>query len=153
MDKPNQKIVDRFFAAYAKRDFAALREVVSENVVWHFMGRHPYAGVKRGIDGLVAFFDAMGAIMAESKPTIEKPIVSENADYLIESVHTKTNRADGINMDHNACVLWRFENGKIAEGRHFFADPAEVDRYFTAIAAKMKPADLESPVLADESLK
>ena len=133
---PNQQIVNRFFEAYGKHDLQALREVVSENVVWHFLGRHPYAGVKHGIDELVAFFDSMAAIMAGSKPTIEKPIVSENADYLIEAVHTKTNRTDGINVDHNACVLWRFENGKIVEGRHFFADPAAVDGYFTAMAEK-----------------
>jgi ketosteroid isomerase-like protein len=136
MDNPKQQIVNRFFEAYGKRDSAALREVVSENVVWHFLGRHPFAGVKKGIDELVAFFDAMGAIMADSRPTIEKPIVCENADYLIECVHTKTDRADGINVDHNACVLWRFENGKIVEGRHFFADPEAVDRYFTAVAEK-----------------
>ncbi len=140
MTQSKQKIVNRFFECYSKRDMEGLREVVSENVTWYFLGRHPYAGVKHGIDGLVAFFDSIGAIMAESKPTIEKPIVSENADYLIEAVHTKTNRADGINVDHNACVLWRFESGKIIEGRHFFADPEEVDRYFTAVAAKMKPA-------------
>ncbi|MEO6095178.1 MAG: nuclear transport factor 2 family protein [Fibrobacteria bacterium] len=137
MAQTKKQIVDRFFECYSKHDRAGLGEVMAENVVWHFLGRHPYAGVKRGIDGVVAFFDSMAAIMADSKPTIEKPIVSENADYLIESVHTKTNRTDGINVDHNACVLWRFENGKIVEGRHFFADPEAVDRYFTAMAEKM----------------
>ena len=89
MNQPKQKIVDRFFECYGKRDFIGLREVVAENVTWHFLGRHPYAGVKHGIDGLVSFFDAMGAIMADSKPTVEKPIVSENADYRIECVRTK----------------------------------------------------------------
>lgn len=49
--------------------------------------RNRFARPRKGRhDELVAFFDAMAAIMAGSKPIIEKPIVSENADYLIEAV-------------------------------------------------------------------
>ena len=134
MAQPNQQKIDAFFTAYAKRDLAGIRQVMAEDVTWYFIGRHPYAGVKRGIDGVVAFFDSMGAIMGKSKPEVEKPIVAENADHVIECVHTRTHREDGKNIDHFACVLWTFRDGKIAEGRHFFADPPAVDAYFTAVA-------------------
>jgi len=138
MEQPNQKIVDRFFEAYGKRDKEGVREVMSENVKWYFLGRHPYAGIKNGVKEVVAFFDMMASIMGDSKPTIEKPIVCENENHLIECVHTKSNRKDGINIDHYASVLWTFENGKIIEGRHFFADPETVDKYFSAVAAAEK---------------
>jgi len=36
-------------------------------------------------------------------------------------------------------VLWTFENGKIVEGKHFFADMAGVDRYFTAASKAKAP--------------
>ena len=75
----------------------------------------------------------MGGIMSKSKPTIEKLIVAEKDNYLIECQHIKTNREDGINIDHYASVLWTIENGRIIMGRHFFADPESVDWYFNAV--------------------
>lgn len=138
MSDRNQKIVDKYFEAYGKHDMEAIREVMAENVKWYFMGRHPYAGVKNGIEEVVSFFDTMAKHMKDAKPAIEKPIVCENENHLIESVHTTANRKDGISLDHNACVLWTFEDGKIIEGRHFFADPEAVDKYFTAVAAADK---------------
>jgi ketosteroid isomerase-like protein len=134
MAQPNQHKIDRFFAAYAKRDMAGIRQVMSAEAVWYFIGRHPLAGVKRGIGEILAFFDAMGAIIGKSNPEIQKQIVAENDAYVIECVHTKTNNPAGNNLDHYAAVLWTFKDGKIQEGRHFFADPPAVDAYFTAVA-------------------
>ena len=138
MGNSNQKIVDAFFEANGKHDIDKIKEVMDDSVVWYFMGRHPFAGIKRGVSEVVAFFDSMAKLMGESKPTVEKPIVSENDNYLIECVHTKTNRQDGINVDHHACVLWTFDQGKIIEGRHFFSDPEALDRYLNAAAKAQK---------------
>ena len=134
MSSSNQNIVDKYFEAYAKHDFNGIKQVMSENVTWYFLGQHPLAGVKKGIDEVVAFYDKVGEIMAKSNPKIDKLIVAENDNYLIECIHSKTNRGDGNNIDHYACALWTFEDGKIIEGRHFFSDPQAVDKYFTALA-------------------
>ena len=108
---------------------------MAPNVVWYFMGRHKLAGTKNGIDEVIKFFDTMGGIMAKSKPAIEKLIVAEKGNYLIECQHISTNREDGINIEHHVSVLWTIENGKILSGRHFFSDPESVDRYFNAVPA------------------
>jgi len=134
MENPNQKIVDKYFEAYGKHDMKGIRQVMSENVKWYFLGNHPLAGVKNGVDEVVVFFDTMGGIMAKSNPKIEKLIVSENENHFIECIHSRTNGPDGFNLDHYACVLWTLANEKIIEGRHFFADPQAVDRYFSAVA-------------------
>jgi ketosteroid isomerase-like protein len=134
MLKSNQKIVDKYFEAYMKHDLQAIKEVMHENVKWYFIGRHPFAGVKNGINEVVSFFDTMGKMMGSSKPTIEKLIVGENENYFIECSHIKTNRPDGINVDHHATVLWTIRDGKIIEGRHFFADPVALDQYFTSVS-------------------
>ena len=60
MADTNQQIIDQFFAAYSKHDFHAIRQVMHEDVIWVFMGQHPLAGVKTGIEDVVAFFDNMG---------------------------------------------------------------------------------------------
>lgn len=133
MSNSNQKIVDAFFTSYGKHDIAGIRQVVAENAVWYFIGRHPLAGIKNGVQEIVAFFDAMGKIMGSSNPTIEKLIVGENADYFFECSHIKTNRPDGINIEHHVSVLWTIKDGKIVEGRHFFADPVAIDEYFNDV--------------------
>lgn len=130
----NQEIVDKFFEAYSQRDFRGLLEVMAEDVRWSFLGKHKLAGVKNGLDEVVSFFDIMGGIMSKSNPTVKKLLVCSNNNYLVECQHIKTNRDNGINIDHHVCVLWEFENGKIISGRHFFADPESVDGYFNQVA-------------------
>ena len=130
----NQQIIDKYFEAYGKHDMEGIAQVMSENVVWYFPGSHPLAGTKKGIKEVVEFYDKVGKIMKESKPQIEKLIVAEQGNRLIECIHSKTNRADNNNLEHYACVLWTIENGKIIEGRHFFANQDAVDKYFSALA-------------------
>jgi ketosteroid isomerase-like protein/uncharacterized protein YndB with AHSA1/START domain len=133
MVKTNQKLVDAFFECYIKKDKEGMKQVMDENVTWSFLGQHKLAGIKNGIDEVIAFFDNMGSIMTESKTRVEKLIVASNDNYLIECQHLKTNREDGINIEHDVSVLWEFENGKIISGIHFFADPKAVDDYFNAV--------------------
>jgi len=128
-----KEIVDKFFEYYMKHDMEKLKEVASEDVVWYFLGKHKLAGVKKGLEELVIFFDTMGSIMKESNPTVEKLIVAENENYFIECQRITTHRDDGINIDHHATVLWTIENGKIVSGRHFFADQEAVDHYFNLV--------------------
>lgn len=134
MKNTNEAIVDNFFEAYSKHDFDAIRKVMSEDVIWVFMGQHPLAGVKNGIEDVVAFFDNMSAIMSASKVKTEKLVAGSNDLFLIECQHITTHREDGNNVDHHVCVLWTFENNKIAAGRHFFADPKTADHFFAAVA-------------------
>ena len=135
MEATKQKLINRFFEAYFKRDFDGIKKVMAENVVWTFLGKHKLAGVRNGLNEVIAFFDTMAVLMSNSKPNIDKLIIAENENYVIECQHIKTNREDGINIDHYVCVLWTFENGKIISGRHFFADPEAENTYFNAVTS------------------
>lgn len=129
----NQEIIDRFFYCYIKRNFTGLREVVAEDISWSFLGQHKLAGVRKGINQVVKFFDTMTAIVKESKLTAQKLVIGSNENYIIECQHLKTNREAGTNIDHYVCVLWTFENGKIISGRHFFSDPKASDTFFETV--------------------
>lgn len=137
MESPNEGIIERFFEAFSKHDMRAIREVMSDKVMWFFCGNNPFAGVRNGIQEVVRLFDQMASIMADSRPRIEKLIVASNDAHTIECQRIKIHRADGIHIDHHATVLWTFHNGKIIEGRHFWADPRAADKYFTAVAATL----------------
>lgn len=135
MTAANLDIINSFFEAYGRRDLDGLKLVLDENVKWISLGQHPFGGVRNGFDEVIDFFDTMGAIMSGSNVRVEKLIVSENDQYVIECQHVWTNREDGHNLDHLVCVLWKFENSKIVEGRHFFADPKAADDFYNYISS------------------
>ena len=78
MNHPNLDIIDRFFDAYGRRDMETVAQVMAADVQWTSRGRHPLAGVRKGIPDVVAFFDAMGAIMGDSNVKVEKLVVGAN---------------------------------------------------------------------------
>ena len=153
MEITKQKVIDIFFESYLKKDRVGIEKVMDENVTWSFLGQHKLAGIKQGIDEVVSFFDKMGSIMSESKPTIEKLIVASNDDFLIECQHIKTNREDGINIEHEVCVLWRFKNEKIISGTHFFSDPNAVDLYFNSVPIKTVKLFGFYPLVVEQTYK
>jgi ketosteroid isomerase-like protein len=130
MTHPNQSLIDRFFAAYAKRDVDAIRQVMSEDVEWIALGEQPLAGVKKGLAEVITSFDQTGAVMGKSNPHVDRVVVGANNDYLIECQHVQTHRGDGHDLDQMVCVLWTFANGKIVQGTHFYSDPQAADAFF-----------------------
>ena len=133
MSQANEDTINKFFEAYAKRDIDGIRQVMCEDVQWIFPGHHLLSGVKRGIDEVVDFFDSMGKIMNQSTVAVEKLVTGMNDQYVIECQHVLINRKDGNNLDHHWCVLWKFKNGKIKEGRHFASDQHHADHFFHKI--------------------
>jgi uncharacterized protein len=133
MKHPNQQKIDAFFEAYAKRDMDGIKKVMDENVRWSFPGDHSAAGIKNGIPELIYFFDTMGDIMGRSNVQNEKLVIGCSDDHVVESQRITTNREDGINLDHRECVLWKFKDGKIIEGLHFFNEPEKVNDFFTKV--------------------
>ena len=131
MAHPNLDLIDQFFAAYGSRDIVGLHDVLADDATWTFPGHHRLSGTKVGIDEIVAFFDAVGGVMASSNANVEKLITGVNDGYVMECQHIRANRADGPNLDQQLCVLWLFANGKIASGRHLVADQDALDAFFT----------------------
>ena len=130
MNHPNLEIIERFFEAYGRRDPIALEQVLARDVQWTFPGQHPLAGTSAGIEAVVAFFDAMGRIMGSSNIQVEILVTGANDDYVAETQHIRTSRADGNNLEQTWCVLWRFADGKIVSGRHLASDQQTVDTFF-----------------------
>jgi ketosteroid isomerase-like protein len=133
MTHPNLDIINKFFEAYGQHDETGIQQVLADNVKWIFPGRHPVSGTKAGMDEVIAFFDTLGGIMGKSNVKVEKLVTGVNDRYVAECQHVSTDREDGYNLDQYWCVLWKFEYGKIIEGRHLAADQYAVDEFFTRL--------------------
>jgi ketosteroid isomerase-like protein len=134
MSHPNFDLIDKFFDAYGRHDLAALRAVLADEAAWVFPGRNRFSGTHRGAEAIAAFFDAMGGVMGQANVKAESLFREANDRSVVESQHVWTNHADGGNLDHQWCVRWTFQDGKIVEGRHFAADQYAADAFFNQVA-------------------
>jgi len=129
----NLNIIDKFFDAYSRKDINNIKQVLSENVKWTFPGQNKFSGTKVGINEVVDFFDKIGDVMGKSNAKVEKLVVGENDDYVLECQRIITDSEDNNNIDQQMCVLWMFKDGKIVEGKHFTEDQINSDVFYNKI--------------------
>lgn len=134
MPHPNVDIVNKFFEAYSSHNLDVLRQVMDDDVTWVSLGQPSDHGISKGFDEVIAFLDRMGAITSQSNNRVEKLIMSAEDGYVVECLRVRTNLEEGENLDQLVCVLWKIENSKIVEGRHFFADPEAADNFISYIS-------------------
>ena len=132
MSVPHQDLIDKFFAAYGARDLDALGTILAEEITWTFPGHHRLSGTHVGVAAIVAFFDAMGAVLGQANPTVERLVTGAGARHLVECQHIRTNRPHGPNLDQPLAVVWTVDAGKIVAGQHLVADQDALDAFFNA---------------------
>lgn len=121
-----------FFAAYAARNVAAVREVMADDIVWRIPGHHPLAGPKQGVEEVLAFFDQLGKAGFQAEPKV----IAEHGDYVVD--HHRGWSDAGPGLDLTWCLVFRFEKGKIKEVTNFCEDQHQADLFFHALY-RLKP--------------
>lgn len=116
--------IHAFFAAYAAKNVAAVREVMAADIRWTIPGHHPLAGTKHGIEEVLAFFDLLGRANFQAQPLV----VAESGDYVIDHHRGWSEEAGGLDLTW--CLVFRFEDGKIKEVTNFCADQHQADLFF-----------------------
>lgn len=120
----NLQKIQAFFAAYAAKDVAGVREVMAPDIRWTIPGHHPLAGTRRGIDEVLAFFDQLGKANFRAQPLV----VAESGDYVIDHHRGWSDVAGGLDLTW--CLVFRFDAGKIKEVVNFCADQHQADQFF-----------------------
>jgi uncharacterized protein len=130
MSHTELELIAQFFAAYAARDLDALRQVLADEATWTFPGHHRLSGTHTGVEAIVAFFDAIGAVIGAAGPTVKRLVTGVGDGHVIECQHVQTGRPDGTNLDQRLAVLWTITGGRIVAGQHLVADQDALDRFF-----------------------
>jgi ketosteroid isomerase-like protein len=128
----NLEKIQAFFAAYAKKDVAAVQAVMAEDIVWKIPGHHPLAGAKCGVRELMAFFDQLAKANFKAQPLV----IAESGDYVVDHHRGWSEVAPGLDLTW--CLVFRFEAGRIKEVTNFCEDQHRADLFFNAIY-KLKP--------------
>lgn len=133
-EHPNVAIVQRYYQAYGSGDLATVREIFAPNITWTIPGHHPLAGTKRGVDEVLAFFDQL----AKAQFKAEVLFLGGNNSYVVDVHRGWSNLQQGDNIDELWALLFRIENGQIAEAINFPGNQHAADAFFWQVY-QLKP--------------
>jgi ketosteroid isomerase-like protein len=128
-------IVQKMYQCLAAGDLEALRnQVFTPDVTWDLPGRSVLAGVKQGVDEVLAFLGVIGKSGLQVE-LLEMHAITE--DQVIET-HRVFGEVPGARRDGYTATVYRIRDGRIAGVNDYVHDQHEADHYFNAVFA-LKP--------------
>jgi ketosteroid isomerase-like protein len=122
-------VVERFHQlqerAYAEGEMDALRELLSEAVVWHVPGRSAIAGDHRGIEEVLAYFERRRA-MTDATFRVTVHGVTMIGDRVVQLAGGSAMR-DGRALSWETAGVFRVAGSRIVECWLLPLDPDEFD--------------------------
>ncbi len=128
-EHPNVGLFRKGYEAFAKGDMATLRELFSEDVVWHVSGNNPLSGDYRGQDAVFAFF-ARIAELSGGTFRIDLHDVVANDEHAVALARSTASR-QGKQLDSRETHISHVRNGKITEFWGFPEDLRVPDEFWS----------------------
>ncbi|MGW0252019.1 nuclear transport factor 2 family protein [Nocardia goodfellowii] len=120
----NVELIQDYYAAYASGDLTKLRGFFADAIRWTIPGHHPLAGVKVGVEEVLAFFAELNKAGFRAEPIS----LAADKDWVIDLHRGWSTTPTGLD------ILWalafRIQDGKIIEAVNFAADQHAADAYF-----------------------
>ena len=128
MAHPNVELINRGYDAFEKGDLDTLRELFTDDVVFHVPGRNQLAGDYRGQDEVFGFF---GKLVELSGGTfkIERHAVLADDEHAAVLGTTSASRGDK-SISEKTVDVFHFRDGKVAEIWTLSADQYAGDEFF-----------------------
>jgi ketosteroid isomerase-like protein len=127
-DHPNVQRMRDGYDAFAKGDLAALRELMTEDVVWHVPGRTSLAGDYHGIDDVLVFFVRVMEVTAGSFRAEPLTLLADD-DYGAAPVRITAHRGDR-HLDVMNVQVSRLRDGRVAEFWDTTTDPDATEAFY-----------------------
>ena len=128
MDHPHAKLARGAWEAAAHGNRQTLAELCSPELVWHASGRGARAGDYRGIDSVLEYLAAIGDAADRFDSGFEDVLVG---DDLVAVLFHVTGRRRGRVLDTDFILLFRVEEGRIAEVWAVPRDQHAVDEFWS----------------------
>ncbi len=129
-DHPNAERIRSLFAAFRQGDMAAIEEVLPEDAVWHFPGRHGrLAGTHKGRRKIFEFL-AKVSELTNGTVRLELVDVVANDDHAVAIFYGTAKRGEKT-LDNHTCLLMRLEHGQVREVWEFVWDLYHVDDFWS----------------------
>jgi ketosteroid isomerase-like protein len=126
-----EQLVRSFYDARARRDWAAVRELLAADVVWHEAGEEDYSGDHRGRDRIVELLERLVRVTGGTF-ALEPSDVTATAEHVAANVRFSAER-DGERVEGYDLAVYRIADDRIAEAWFFMDgyDPEALARVFS----------------------
>jgi ketosteroid isomerase-like protein len=128
-EHPNARLIRQGYAAFARGDLEAIRELMADDVVWHEPGRSPIAGDYKGPDGVLTFVRDLRA-RSENTFTVDLIDVVPSAERVIVLQEESATRKDR-QLDVASAVDFEIHHGKITEVTVYRSDTYQFDAFWS----------------------
>jgi uncharacterized protein len=123
----NKKLMQEIFAGLAVGDSSLLRRSVTESYRTVIMGRSSWSQTVEG-DALRKYLEYVRACFSAPGKTVPERFIADGNIVAVEA-RGDNYSASGERYDNQYCLIFRFEDGKIAEMREYM-DTAFCERVF-----------------------
>jgi ketosteroid isomerase-like protein len=128
-EHPNARLIRHGYAAFARGDLDAIRELMAHDVVWHEPGRSPIAGDYKGPDGVMTLLRDLRD-RSDGTFAIDLIDVVPNADRVIALQEETATRKDR-QLDVASAVDFEIHRGKITEVTVYQSDSYQFDAFWS----------------------
>ena len=126
----NEEVVRRIFAAFARKEGFALRDVFAADAVWTVPGEGVMAGVHRGREAIFRF---LGRLSKETGGTYASSLVDVLASHdRAAALYRASGDRLGRRLELDQLLLFRLESGLVVEVLALPADPAAFEAFWAA---------------------
>ncbi len=128
MAHPNAELARRELDAVNSGDLATLRDIYTEDFIFHYPGRSPLAGDHRGFEGLQRFAEKIGEIAGDSLEREAHAIVADD-EHAVQLLTVRGTRKDGRSHEWNSVVVLHVVGGRINEAWIHVDDQYALDEF------------------------
>jgi len=124
---PNATLIRNVLRAVARGETEALKQLCADGILWHAMGRTPWAGDHEGIDAVLDYLGRVGEAADVFDADLEDLLVSEERAATVMQISAR--RGDR-RLEVQFLILYRVARGKIAEAWSAPLDPHATDAFW-----------------------
>ena len=129
MGNQNVALAQDFLDAYAQRDYQALQELMTDDILWHVGGDHPLSGDCRGKQAVIGYFDKVQNLTGQTLTLDPVEILSGDKHGAI-FLRVRAERDDKT-LDVTMSEAFRAQDGKLSEFWATADDQEAVDRFWS----------------------
>ncbi|HEX5013417.1 MAG TPA: nuclear transport factor 2 family protein [Candidatus Limnocylindrales bacterium] len=108
-----ETVVRKLLDALERRDVAAISDLLTDDVVYHFPGRGPVAGTYRGRDAVIGLFRTLAGLFDAPLGMASHDVVASEAHVVDLATYTGVRR--GQPFTWNAVRLYHVELDQVSE--------------------------------------
>ncbi|MFN2543020.1 MAG: nuclear transport factor 2 family protein [Actinomycetota bacterium] len=129
MTHPNVDRLNQGYDAFEKGDLDTIRQLFTEDIVFHVPGRSPLAGDYRGQDEVFGFFGKLVELTGGTFKIERHAVLADDAHGAV--LTTVTGSRDGKTLSQNAVDIFHFAGDRVKECWALDSDQYAGDEFFS----------------------